>query len=321
MKSVFSLMMVIASIGFITPRLLADAPAAPADLVQQVQAADLLADLITYTVDRADAQLKDAQGYLEKVGKLQAYERARPMPPMPRPLNYMLLFRGSLAFVEGDGAKYADSSVNGEPASALYEDLTAAQYYNMHEFLHFNEQRRAFASIQAYLQSIGQWGQFLASTGETATAENVGVGSAATQPVPTTPQEVAARMGDLIHFIKETAWKAAQAKGTGRDDFDKQWSERVKQYRQRVMAGIEEAQPIEGGFGKAEVVGANPPPAPAPAETTAAPTPPQVIYVTQQEDIGANHQLPPPVESPYSNSLYRGRDLSLWGMWDFNRHF
>jgi hypothetical protein len=293
--------------------------AAPTDLVQQVQAANLLADLITYTVDRADAQLKEAQAYLQRSGKLTEYQQSRPSPATPRPLNYMLLFRGALAFVEGDGAKYADQSVQNESAAELYEELTAAQYYNMHEFLHFNQQRRGFLSVQAYLKSIGEYDDFMKSTGDTIAAEDAGAGPGATQPAPATPLEVAQRMGDVIHFIKETAWKEAQAKGTSRADFDEQWPEQVKQYRAQVIARMADLQPNDDAFGTVEIAGTAPPPASQPAQPDRATAQPQVIYVTAPNNIGANHQLPPPVNSPYTNELYRQRDRSLWYMWDFNR--
>jgi hypothetical protein len=287
---------------------------APADLVQQVQAADLLADLITYTVDRADMRIKEARAFLQSISKLADYEKAKPNPPTPKPLNYMLLFRGSLVFVEGDGAKYADESVKDEPQTRLYEDLTAAQYYNMHEFLHFNELRREFASIKAYLESTGEYAHYLDYIRGNPSLAN----ASATQPTPHTPEEVAQRLGEMIDFIHETQWKEAQAQGISRADFDKQWPEKVKQYRESVMANIEDTQPLDGGFGKTELAGT---PAPSATEPAAAPQQPHYIYVTPQPDLGANRVLPPHVESPYSNADFRAKDLTLWNMWDYNRRY
>jgi hypothetical protein len=300
-----------------------NAPAANSDLVHQVQAAYLLADLITYTVDRADQQLQAAQGFVQKSGKWSDYLAAHAAPPSPRPLNYMLLFRGSLALVEGSGAKYADESVNDEPAQQLYQDLTAAQYYNMHEFLHFNQQRMEYASIRAYLQSSGLNAAY-ASSSESAGEEDHSADAAATQPAPTTPAGVAQRMDDLIAFIRETAWKQAQAKGMSREDFDKQWPDQVKQYRQEVMAKIENAQPVDDQFGRTGAAGtvtaSTSQPSAGASASAAGPGQPQTVYI-QSAVPSDPHVLPPPVYSPYSNERFRSRDLRLWDMWDFNRRY
>jgi hypothetical protein len=287
--------------------------AAPADLVQQVQAADLLADLITYTVDRADVRLNQAMTYLQSIGKTDAFNQAKPNAPTPRPLNYMLLFRGSLAFVEGDGKKYADPSVANQPTSQLYEDLTAAQYYNMHEFLHYNQQRQAFASVRAYLESINEYQKYLASTGgETAAARPPTTG-----PAPATPDQVATRLGDMLNFIYETSWKQAQAKGTSQADFEKNWPEQVRQYRESVMEKIEGSQPSEAAFGKSQLAGSTPPPPDLPA-----PAPLPAHYDTPAPaDVTASQSLPAPVQSPYSNANYRAKDTSLWNMWDYDPRF
>jgi len=312
MKPLFIFSVILAYAGFSGQPTLATS--APADLVQQVQAADLLADLITYTVDRSDARINDAQKFLQSIGKAQAYAAAPPNPSMPKPLNYMLLYRGSLSFIEGNGQKYADPAVNDEPQSRLYDDLTAAQYYNMHEFLHFNQQRQEFASIQAYLESIRQYDRYLDSIREIPSA----AGSPTTQPKPATPEAVSQRMGDLISFIHETAWKQAQAKGISQAGFDEQWPEQVKRYRESVMTRMEESQPADGGFGVTEVAGTPPPPTSAPAES---PQSANYTYINSQPDIGANRQLPPTVQSPYSNAAYRAKDLSLWNMWDYNPRY
>jgi hypothetical protein len=314
MKPLLLVVATLASLVSFTPQLRAQP--APPDLVQQVQAADLLADLMTYTVDRADVRLQDAQAFLAKIGKEQGYEQAKQNSPAPRPLNYMLLFRGSLMFVEGDGAKFADQSVPKEPVPQLYSDLTAAQYYNMHEFLHFNQQRQSFESIKAYLQSIGAYDSFVAANGSSEQAASAG-GNDTTPPTPSTPEEVAQRMEDLIQFIRNMAWKEAQAKGTSQADFDKQWPDKVKAYRESVMAKIEGSEPSEGGFGQAEVAGTPLPPTSEPAVEPGATMQPQVVTITQQPDVGDFRQLPPPVPSPYSNAQYRARDMSIWGMWDY----
>jgi hypothetical protein len=317
MKIAFGFAAVAACVMIVSPRVSA-ATAAPADLVQQVQAADLLADLMTYTVDRADVRLKNAQDFLASIGKTQAYEQAHPNPALPRPLNYMLLFRGSLAFVEGEGQKYADQSVNDQGTPQLYQELTAAQYYNMHEFLHFNQQRQEFDSIRAYLKSIGQYDKYLAS----ANGQETESSPPSTQPTPATPEAVAQRMGKLIDFIYDSAQTQAQAQGTSRADFEKHWPEQVKEYRESVMARIEGAQPPQSAFGKSEIAGTAPPPTSAPAAMAGATLPPQTVYVIpQQPNLGANHPLPPTVRSPYSNSVYRSRDLSLWNMWDYNPRY
>jgi hypothetical protein len=137
----------------------------------------------------------------------------------------------------------------------------------------------------------------------------------ATQPMASTPEEVAKRMRDLIQFIHDTAWKEAQAKGMSQADFEKQWPQQVKAYRESVIARIEGDQPTAGGFGTSEIAGTPLPPTsqPAPDPNVQSPS----VNFTQQPDVGDFRQLPTPVPSPYSNAQYRARDRSLWGMWDY----
>ena len=49
------------------------------ELLTQVQAADVLSDLITYTVKRANARLQNMQEFLRETGKEAAFEKARPV--------------------------------------------------------------------------------------------------------------------------------------------------------------------------------------------------------------------------------------------------
>jgi len=73
--------------------------------------------------------LQHAQSFLARIGKEQAYEQAKPNVPTPHPLNYMLLFRGSLSFVEGDGAKYADPPSRMSRPQCFSPTLTARAQY------------------------------------------------------------------------------------------------------------------------------------------------------------------------------------------------
>jgi hypothetical protein len=287
----------------------AQQPAAPSDLVQQVQAAHVLADVMTFVVERADARLNEAEAYLNTIGKKEAYEHAKPAPALGKPLYYTQLFKGAIAFVEGDGVRYADPSTNDESVSQLYNDLSAAQYYNIHQFLHFNQQRQEFASLRSYLESIGQWDKFLATGSNNAPTARLDERTSS-QPALTPLELVSRRMGETMKFIRETACKDAQAKGISETDFNSHWPAEMARYRRSVISRIESAQPLEG-VGKTEMLG-TPPPQPRPEPAIAQPP---VVFATPQ---AAPPQPPPPVPSPYTNALFRARDNTIWDMWDAN---
>jgi hypothetical protein len=164
------------------------------------------------------------------------------------------------------------------------------------------------------LQSIGEYEKYESSDQGKAMSANLPT----TQPTPATPQHVARRMGETVKFIHETAWKEAQAKGESRSEFESQWPQHVKEYRESVMARIEGSQPGEGGFGKSQLAGSTTPPPSTPAPQVQQPT---VQYIGPQEDLGTSRPLPPPVPSPYSNADYRAKDRSLWDMWDYDHRY
>jgi len=88
----------------------------------------------------------------------------------------------------------------------------------MHEFLHFNQQRQAFASIRTYLESISEYENYLQAVG----GERRATQPSGAKSTPTTPEEVAHRMGEMLSFVHETALDASAGHGTSREEFDQQ---------------------------------------------------------------------------------------------------
>src|SRR4051794_18387018 len=84
-------------------------PGAP-ELLTQVQAADVLSDLITYTAARGDARVQNMQQYLQETGNAAAFQQAHPEANDPL-MPFSEMFRGAVLFVNGDGGKYADPSL------------------------------------------------------------------------------------------------------------------------------------------------------------------------------------------------------------------
>src|SRR5262245_50831496 len=108
MRSRFALLAslaIVLSLATTPPR--AAAQATNPELLTQVQAADVLSDLITYTVQRADARLQNAQQFLRETGKEAAFEKARPAG-QDTLLPFTSVFQAAVLFVKGDGAKFAD---------------------------------------------------------------------------------------------------------------------------------------------------------------------------------------------------------------------
>src|SRR5262245_64995855 len=78
------------------------------ELVMQVQAADLLSDLLTWTADRADSRVRTMTEYLRTIGKADEFAKRPQAVANAKPLFYSQLFAGAVQFVKGEGAGYAD---------------------------------------------------------------------------------------------------------------------------------------------------------------------------------------------------------------------
>jgi hypothetical protein len=274
---------------------------APAGLLIQVQAADVMSDLITYTTVRTDARVASMNEYLGQIGKEGDYANSQPIVQPKKSLAYDQVFKGAVLFVQNGGSKYADPSLSSLSESSLYEKLTEIQMYNIQQFMHLRQQRQACNSLQAYLTSTGQMDNYLKWSGTSAPATQ----AAAVTP-PTNPQEVAAQMDQRIKLIQDIAWKKAKARGESRADFDQAWAQHVAQFKESVAAKV------DGMKALAQSLTQPPPPAPTPTVPNA------VIWHVQGPPPVAAPNLPPPVESRDTDAMYQAKDAQLDTEWGNN---
>src|SRR3954470_7836880 len=108
-------------------------------LLTNVRAADVLADLITYTVGRADARVENIKQYLRETGSEAAFEKARQGARNPL-VPYSELLKGAVVFVSGDGARFADPSLDTLNDAQLSDELANLQVYNIQQFQKLNDQ-------------------------------------------------------------------------------------------------------------------------------------------------------------------------------------
>jgi hypothetical protein len=220
-------------------------PQAPTSQIQlsQVQAADLMSELLTWSGDRANARVDALSQYLQQKGLIGDFRKLAPQPQQH--LAYDQVFRGAVDFVQGDGKKYADPALARLDERHLRVELAALQAYNLQQYQHLCKQRDTAAAMRAYLEQKGQFQDYLTWAG----TELTRLEAASTQPAATRPSDVAVRLQELPAEMKESAWHKAQARGVSRKDFDAGWERRQQQYRQavtdRVAAALRLAQSLD----------------------------------------------------------------------------
>jgi len=276
-----------------------------ADLLVQVQAADVLSDLITLAVDRGDARVDKMQAFLRESGKDGAYEKAKPSLPQRHdtPLAYNQVFSGAIMFVrDGDGGKYADPALKSVDATQLYKELTQLQAYNIEQFLHLRQQRDAYNSMRAYLEQTGELPRYLKSAGvdPAATQAALQLDSAGKKPAPA---DVAASMDDWLKAIQAIEWRKAEARGASRADFDRAWQQQVDRLRQNT------AQKVEGMKSLAQQLSQSPVQAPPPPQNP-------VVWQGPAPARQAAPSLAPPVQSGVTNASFGAANAELWNDWD-----
>jgi len=280
-------------------RATAQQPAGTPALLTQVQAADVLSDLITYTVARGEARLKNIEQYLQETGAQAAFDKA---PPIGRDtlIPFSELSRAAVIFVSGDGSKYVDPSLNTLNDAQLSTELTELQVYNIQQFQKLNRMVQTAASMKSFLQSNGDLEKYRAW------AKSKGFNPAS---APQSPEEAAARMGELIKSAKQIAWTKAQARGMSQEEFEKRWTEQVKNYQKSVEQKVLGCRALANSL-------TNPPPPPPAPPSNAIPLvvgPPPGMH-------GYSPSLPPPVNSQYQQnntaSGFQQRNDELWNRFD-----
>jgi hypothetical protein len=290
-------LVVLTSVLSLTPQHAAAAQGTP-QLLTNVRAADVLADLITYTGLRADARVENIKQYLRETGTEAAFEKARPAAKNPL-VPYTELLRGAVVFVSGEGAKFADPSLEALNDTQLSNELATLQVYNIQQFQKLNDQVKYAASAKAFVESRGELEKYRAWAKTK--------GFAPVTP-PKTPEESAARMDEMIKSAKEIAWTKAEAQEMSREEFDKRWADQVKNYRKSVEEKVAGCRSLATAL-------KNPPPAPA------MPSNPAPAYVGPPAGMHGGLSSPPsPGVSQYkadnSAAAFRAKNEELWDRWD-----
>jgi hypothetical protein len=292
------------------------ARAARTDLLSNTQAADVLSDLLTYAVDRADASTDAMQQYLKQIGKDADYDKNRPAVSHDG-MSYNSVFKAAVMFVKDGGAKYADPSLKDLGKDALLDQLTDLQSYNMQQFMALNGKRETCESMRTYLKSANEWDKFVAWTEKNAPAATPMQGPATQSSA--NPEQLAQRMKALVEYAREIAWRKAQAMGVSEADFNKQWEQNVREHKDHVADKVEGMRVLGGSLANSDLGGTRVPQQDPQAYSSqpVGPLPPPAIWTAQPPVQRApDNQLPAPVDSRHTREYYeRKNDDVYWNPW------
>jgi hypothetical protein len=254
-------------------------------LLQQVQAADVLSDLLGWSVDRATVRCQSMQDYLKETGKLEAFTQV-PAPttgPAPHGIFYDQLFAGAVQFVQDGGAQYADPSLANLGEAQLKQELAALQNYNLQQFIYLNRRRAAIASMKAYLDSIKFLPAYTAWAGQKNPELAATPGQSAGATSVMSPEQRVAHSENLMKAARAAAEKRAEAAGMSPSDFDKQWDAKQNAMRLDIAKRLDGMSSLAAAFAKT-------PSAPASPANSVARTSPGPV-VTPQTDAQAFWQF------------------------------
>lgn len=224
----------------------------PASLLTQVQAADVLGDLLTYYGDLTNARVDAMQEYLRQIGKLDAYQAANPSPKSVLRLPFDQVFQGVVLFVQQGGDKYADPALAKLDDWKLGQERASLQQYNLTQFAHINRQRNLADSMRAYLESAGQFDKYMIW----AQTRLKGGSGAETQPVAQNAQALADRIKQFSATMEEAAWAKAKKKGMTREEFDQQWQKQQQEQQQSVVNRLKGVQALADSLAGPQGAGA-----------------------------------------------------------------
>lgn len=272
---------------------------AQSELVTQVQAADVLSDLITYTNSRADLREAALKKFIAESGKQLEFEKFKPTTPLQPPPPFSKVFQGAVMYVKSGGGHFANPTIKTMSESQLTSELTELQVYNIQEFMKLGEKKKSIDTMRAFLTSVGELDKYKQWSKD----------STISQAPAATAQDVEARMDETMKAAKAIAWSKAQARGVSEADFEKQWTEQVKEYKEAVKTKVEGVKSLAQSLSE-------PPPAqpaqqqkfepPAVALYPQAPPPPSIQPPS----------LPPTVQSKATNEMYQQQNNELWNRFD-----
>jgi len=216
------------------------------DLVAQVQAADVLSDLLTWTCNLAEARVNCITAFLKESGKLEACSSSKVQLPQEKPLFYGQIFKGAVQFIKDGGAKFADPAIARMTDQQLTSELTELQSYNIQQFVYLNQQRKIATFARAYIDSAGLSESYI----KFAHAKSPGmpVDRTTAQPAALGAEQQVAAMEQMVAAARDAAWKRASRKGISQSDFDKQWKTKVENFRADVSKRVEGMQALGLAF-------------------------------------------------------------------------
>ncbi len=236
------------------PGRIARAAAEPSDLLKQVQAADVLSDLITWSADRAAARSDSMRQYLTATGRVDAFRDSLSAPrppttgPTTQPLFYDQMFLGTVRFVEQGGDRYADPALKKLAGKQLMQELSALATYNIGEFKTLNQQRAVIGVMKAYLQSTGQ----LEAYAKWATVHTPDLASAPSTAgaQPQSSAAMVAKTEAMMQAAKDAARKRAEAQGVSPGDFEQQWNQKQAKLHDDISHRLEGMSDLAQAFSK-----------------------------------------------------------------------
>jgi hypothetical protein len=274
------------------------AGAGETDALVLTQAADVLSSLLTCQADRADARVDAMRQFIHEIGKDEAYAKVPHTVRQETPLYFNQVAEASADFVKHGGAQYADPGLKDMTGPQLLQELQTLQVYNIHVFMHLNQQRGESDSMARYLESIGEFRRYLTWAKAKFNA------SPASQPVGGTPEQMAARVEFQLETAHAIAWKKAEAQGISQSEFNQKWQQTLTKYREGVARKVEGMKPLADALTQSD---APPPPPPPPS----APGP-------SEKFSPGGPTLPPTVASPYTSAMYQAESESTWNAWNDN---
>jgi hypothetical protein len=204
-----------------------------AQLLSQVQAADVLSDLLTFTADRLSARAVGMGNYLKQINQLDAFDQFKPATATPGKIDYTQLFSGAVNFVKNGGDKYSDPSLAKLSDAQLRNELTALQTYDVREFAFLNQKRQITERVKSFLISINEFDGYRKYAGDLAPSPTTSTTSSLTA------QQQVAHVENLVKAARAAAWARAKAKGVSQSDFDAQWAAKENQFKTQVSQRVQ----------------------------------------------------------------------------------
>lgn len=205
------------------------APATPPapDRLTEVRAADLISELLTYYGDLSISRADSMRTFMDEIGKGDEFKVRIVNVPKPTRMTFQEVFQSAVLFIQQGGSKYSDPALAKMTPPQLETELIALQEFNLQQFLFFNSQRDQIAKIRAYLESIGQFDEYLTWSQKRMADPMLSTTGPATRSI----QAGANWLADQLAHARAKAWEKAKAKGMTEEEFDAQWKMQINKVK------------------------------------------------------------------------------------------